>query len=438
MSTRRSASEKSRIWPVILAIVLVALLGYTVMRLFSLRFARGDIYPPYSSLRTDPLGTKVLADAISELPGFSVQRSFRQLSRLKLAQSAAIVYVGIDYRMRIDEKEFEEAQRLVTSGARLILTFAPELSQKSAPSTAPKPGATPAPTATPAPASASPPAATPAPAIPPSPGATPKPARRGSKGFMTDDRRRLHQAASEEWGVSFDRSEGDARDVTHTDAVPGEDNTSLDATVPWHTALFFKDFNPKVWRTLYWSDGEAVVIERSLGAGSIVLCSDSYFLSNEGLLNARAPKLIARVIGPAQLVIFDEFHNGVSEQSNIAGLARKYGLGGAILALLGVAALFIWKNAVPFLPPQRPSDLGDSHVIGLDANAGFTNLLRRGVPPGRALTACIAEWRKSRGSRVRAEELAHVESVMRGHEGKSAFKDAPAAYRIIASGLNHR
>jgi len=254
---------------------------------------------------------------------------------------------------------------------------------------------------------------------------------------MVDESTHLDEAIKK-WGVSFDRSEGDDRKVTHTDAVPGEGETNLDPSVPWHTALFFKDFNPTVWRTLCWSDGEAVVIERSFGSGSIVLCSDSYFLSNEGLQTARAPKLIARIIGAPRLVFFDEFHNGVSENLNVAGLARKYGLGSTILALLAVAALFIWKNAVPFLPPQKPLEMADSHVVGFDASSGFTNLLRRGVSPQRILTACINEWRKSRGSRIRQEELAHVESVMRAHEGKSAFKDAAAAYRTIASGLNRR
>lgn len=226
--------------------------------------------------------------------------------------------------------------------------------------------------------------------------------------------------------------------MAHTDAVPGEGETSLESSVPWHTALFFKDFNPTVWRTLYWSDGEAVVIERDFGAGSIVLSSDSYFLSNEGLLGARAPKLVARIIGPPRTVVFDEFHKGVVESSNVAGLARKYGLGGTILALLAVAALFIWKNAVPFLPPQKTIEGSDAHVLGLDASSGFINLLRRGVPAHRILAVCVEEWFKSRGSRVRAEERAHIESVMRAHEGRSATRDAAAAYRTIAAGLNRR
>jgi len=36
-----------------------------MVRLFSLRYARGDSYPPYSTLRADPAGAKALADALA-------------------------------------------------------------------------------------------------------------------------------------------------------------------------------------------------------------------------------------------------------------------------------------------------------------------------------------------------------------------------------------
>jgi hypothetical protein len=217
--------------------------------------------------------------------------------------------------------------------------------------------------------------------------------------------------------------------------VPSDGEKDLDATVPWHTALFFTELDP-AWKTLYRCDEKSVVIERPFGSGNIVLCTDTFFMSNEGLQAARASKLIARVVGPPRTVVFDEFHHGVTEKQNVAGLARKHGLGGAVLALLGVAALFIWRNAVPFLPPQKSDDESAGHVVGIDASAGFVNLLRRGVPASRILAVCVDEWRKSRGARMRDNERTHVEAVLRAHEGRSATRDAVAAYRTIASGLD--
>jgi hypothetical protein len=397
---------------VLLIIALVASLLFAVGRLFSLRFLRGDIYPPYSSLRADPLGAKVLADVIGELPGFSVDRSYRELSKLKPRQPTTVIYLGIDYSSAIDEVEFAEAERMVKSGTRLIITFARELAQ-------PKASVTPAPVPTAAP-----------------PVSTPAPVRKRRSILKPKTEREFHEAA-QAWGVSFDRAQKQARNAIHDVAVPGEDVKDVEPSVAWHTALFFTALDP-AWRTLYRCNGESVVIERKFGSGSIVLCTDTYFLSNEGLQNARASKFVTQVIGPPRLVVFDEYHNGVSERQNVAGLARKYGLGGAILSLLGVAALFIWRNSVPFLPPRKTAEETGGHVVGIDANAGFVNLLRRGVPANRILAVCVDEWRKSRGARMRDNERAHVDSVLRAHEGRSATRDAAAAYRTIAAGLTQR
>ena len=51
---------------------------YGFVQLLSLRFDRGDIYPMYSSLRADPLGTKALSDAVDSMPTTS---AIRQRSR---------------------------------------------------------------------------------------------------------------------------------------------------------------------------------------------------------------------------------------------------------------------------------------------------------------------------------------------------------------------
>ena len=49
--------KKSRTLVLLLPVLLV-LFGFGVLRLFRLRFETGDVYPPYSSLRSDPLGAK--------------------------------------------------------------------------------------------------------------------------------------------------------------------------------------------------------------------------------------------------------------------------------------------------------------------------------------------------------------------------------------------
>ena len=50
-------------------IVLLGVFGYGLVQLFKLRFAAGDVYPTYSSLRGDPLGCRVYFDSLEQLGG---------------------------------------------------------------------------------------------------------------------------------------------------------------------------------------------------------------------------------------------------------------------------------------------------------------------------------------------------------------------------------
>ena len=58
--------------------------GWGIVHLFELRFAGGDVYPAYSTLRRDPLGAAIYHDALAALPGLSVERNLRPLASLGL------------------------------------------------------------------------------------------------------------------------------------------------------------------------------------------------------------------------------------------------------------------------------------------------------------------------------------------------------------------
>src|SRR3989442_8809045 len=79
---------------VLLLPVLLALLGLGVGRLFQLRFAAGDVYPPYSSLRADPLGTKALFESLAWLRGIAVQRFFERLDKLRDGRRTTLFVFG--------------------------------------------------------------------------------------------------------------------------------------------------------------------------------------------------------------------------------------------------------------------------------------------------------------------------------------------------------
>ncbi len=66
----------------ILGALLAGALLFTVVRLFDLQFAAGEVYPEYSSLRTDPKGARLLYDSLASLPGITVERNYRALEFL--------------------------------------------------------------------------------------------------------------------------------------------------------------------------------------------------------------------------------------------------------------------------------------------------------------------------------------------------------------------
>ena len=70
----------TRTW--LLGVALAGGLVYGALYLFGLEFAAGEVYPEYSSLRTDPDGTRLLHDSLAALPGFTVERNYRALEFL--------------------------------------------------------------------------------------------------------------------------------------------------------------------------------------------------------------------------------------------------------------------------------------------------------------------------------------------------------------------
>lgn len=416
-------------WPILLALALAALLTLGLFHLFELRYQRGDVYPVHSTLRADPLGSKVIFEALGELPGFEVQRNFRPLVRLKPKQPVTLVYAGVNFESRWGEDELAEFESLINTGSRAVFAFEREFKTTSTQrlgTATPKPKfrlgrklSTPAPTPTPIPG------------VGPQPTPTPSSAADDEEGIA-------FSTAAKRWGFAFDIAQDEEHEVLNATAERAEGAGEIEPALPWHSALYFKGLEP-TWRVLYRCNGVPVVLERDYGKGSLVLASDSFFLSNEALRTARAPKLLARVIGPPRTVVFDEEHLGVTENMNLAKLARKHGLEGALLATLLVLALFVWKNAAPFLPSQARRAGREGEVSGADAAEGFVNLLRRSVSPGQILKTCADAWRKAQGRRLRPEELTHVETVVRADSGRGPFgKNAAAGYRTIAEGLRRR
>ena len=84
----------------LLILALVALLGafgYGVAQVFKLRFAAGDVYPEYSSLRGDPLGCRVYLESLEQLGAGRVHRFLQPLDKLPDGRGATLFVFGLPW-----------------------------------------------------------------------------------------------------------------------------------------------------------------------------------------------------------------------------------------------------------------------------------------------------------------------------------------------------
>lgn len=438
-----------------LGLPLLALLIGGLYHLFSLRFTTGDVYPPYSSLRADPLGTKALLDSLAALPGITAHRLLDPLPRLPGGgRDTTLLVLGTPPRAleQLPASDFRELEDFMRAGGRVVIACPPvlkdprladdgeldargEVKPKSTPKQEPKKSDAKKSDAQKA-----------------------KAKQKEAEERLPEEMRRVKLATK--WAVTLAYRELPHDDTGATRGFEAQrvgDDVAMPATVQLHTAIHFRDLGPQwrtnylrihdrdertrevggEWKTRHLRDLLPVVVERSFGLGTLVLCADSYPFSNEALRRDRQPALLAWVVGANRRVVFDETHLGVNNDPGVASLARRYRLHGFFGALLVLAMLFIWKSTSPFLPPH-PDDGLDGRadlVEGKDSASGFVNLLRRGIPASEVLAVCFAEWKKS-FSHARAHlrpRRERMEQVLQNETARPARERQPvAAYQQLS------
>ena len=404
-----------KLLPVILIVVGVAAFAVGVTQLFLLRFESGDVYPPYSSLRADPLGTMALCESLEKMPGLTVRRDYSDANKLPEDKKTTYLHLGADdYEWHeLPVELFKEIESFATRGGRLSVALAPVTRPRYF---------FPATTITNA-------------------AGTNVLGRRKSgvrKALRDDDADVRSISIEKRWGLSFayQRLEAGDGDVYEPARVVNVSGLPLPATLDWHSGLVFTNLD-KAWRTIYARGTNPVVVERQFGHGTVVLATDSFFLSNEAMWQARHPELLAWFVGPADHVVFDEAHLGVVETSGVAVLMRKYRLHGVIGALVLLAGLFIWKNSISLVPPA-PDEAQKNFVTGKDAAGGFVNLLRRNIPPAKILDVCFEEWTRTltqTGSHT-ISSVDKASEVMEAENVRSTLQRDPVkAYQEIAIAL---
>lgn len=395
--------------PIILTLSCAAAFVFGVVQLFKLRFEVGDVYPAYSSLRSDPLGAMAFYESLEQLPGLSVRRDHSSAN--KLPEGKGTTYLHLAARTGewnwLPEELWKDIDAFLLNGGRLAVTFYPETAKPFRPfARQAQPG-------------------------------NPSQQKQGGKKKKlrpNEDRAFALDTLKERWGVEFGYARlevGDSESYEPAE-VENQSGLTLPDSLAWHSATVFTNLD-KTWRAIYARGTNPVVIERRFGKGSVIMATDSYFLSNEAMRADRHADFLAWFIGPNRHIIFDEAHHGIMDTAGVATLIRNYRLHGLAAGLLVLAVLFIWKNSVSLVPPH-PAERSAGHVAGKDAATGFVNLLRRNIPARDVLSVCFAEWTKSlyQGRYYTITAVSEAQAVMEAELRRpQRERDSVKAYKTI-------
>jgi len=406
-------------------LTLIFILG--IGRLFILRFKTGDIYPVYSTLRSDPLGTRVFYESILYTGRIAVTRHFSALKNIQPDPPVTVFYLGVSasfFDLHSPEL-IPSLYGLAAGGARLVLTLnsqketacnscseediskqedADTRSEKDPSESAPQKDS----------------------------------ARRASD----DSGGVALETLNSRWGVTvtYDRSLEKSGRVYLNPVYAG---SGLPNVISRHSAYYFDDLSSD-WRVIYRTDERPVVIEKSLGRGEIVLLADTFWASNEALRDERHPGLLAWLAGPHPRAVFDESHLGLREQPGVVALARRNRLHWPLMGIILLALLFVWKNAVPLVPAQREAPSQRTGVVpsAKDYTQGLISLLHRSIAKSRILETTLDQWRKDlpRNKTLSENRLKRIQAVLdgAGTSGRKTMADPVSAYGKIYSILTER
>jgi hypothetical protein len=121
-------TNKTVLWVAAIAITVLFVWGLEQVAVAPLE--SGEIYPPYSSLRADPVGTKALYESLAELNELQVSRLYRPRRLISPGSTLLVLGLGPVAWDEISQKTLTEYENLVTKGGRLILAFVPVYSPK--------------------------------------------------------------------------------------------------------------------------------------------------------------------------------------------------------------------------------------------------------------------------------------------------------------------
>lgn len=425
-------SLSKRLLQAVVLFGVFALFAWGVVALAQIRFEQGDTYAPYSSFRADPLGCRGLYGALGKLPGIEVRRYLRPLDKLTGGDGQVVMVLGLpESGLGGHGEELQkELLRLADAGSRVLVAARPPPGwvrslnkerdddcgcpdKEGDDANDEDQGAAPDKTAD---------AGTPPGGDADKAATEPEPEKVASDWHLAIDWQPL--PTDDSAPVAYVASRQQA-----SDALPEQ--------LTLHTPLIFKADSDD-WQPVYSVDGAMVVAERGWGKGSLVVIAESYLFSNEALRERPPAAFLAWALGSPREVVFAETHLGVNDSPGLMTLIRRWRLDGILLALFAIAALAVWKNALPLVPSPPPPAGG---VATRDHFSGLVNLLGRHIPLVDLGEACHREWQRglSRYGYPSAEKRRRIEQLIADERQRPGNERQPLAlYRKICQILSER
>ena len=333
---------KDRIIAYIMITLMAALFAFVGFQMLRVRAEVNGVYPEYSSFRADPRGYRILFETLSRLESVQVDRFEQPLTDLPSSAGKILVLAGLQPGgLPADQTKLLDSW--MSSGGTLLVTFSSLQIERNERNL------------------------------------------ENNSDQQENKSPRAEVGMSDDWGIRIFHSKQYLTSKLQSNLFPNE--------LSWAGHLFI-DPTKADWEVIAKAQELPIVLQRKFGAGKLVLLADSYPLSNVALAAHRNAELVSWLFPQHSAVLFDESHFGIVNHPGIMGMARRYGLDGAFVAILGLGLLYLWASRYTLNPVARTRSKADIAVKGVGGNEIFTNLLRRTLPAKDLCTICLQIWKQ--------------------------------------------
>jgi len=106
-----------------LLVAMAAVFAGGIIYLFGIQFSSGGVYPEYSSLRSDPMGAKLLFEGMERIPGMTVERNFQPFEFLPASGFTLVLLGSKPGDFDAEQPYLRSIERIAERGNRVVVAF---------------------------------------------------------------------------------------------------------------------------------------------------------------------------------------------------------------------------------------------------------------------------------------------------------------------------